>query len=91
MLCSASRIPWMITWRAVWAAIRPKFRGLISMRTTSPVWAAGRLFRASSRAISVEGLVTSSTISFLTNMRTVWVISLASTKTLSEIPSWSRR
>ena len=90
MLCSASRMPWMMTCRAVWAAMRPKFRGLISMRTTSPLWAEGRLLRASARAISVAGFVTSSTISFLTYIRTVSVTSLASTNTLSVTPSWSR-
>ena len=53
MLRSASRMPWMMTWRAVWAAIRPKFLGLISMRSTSPSWARGRAFWASAWLISV--------------------------------------
>ena len=86
---SASRIPWMITCRAVWAAIRPKFLGLISMRSTSPSWALGRAFWASSRLISVWGLSTASTTSFLTNIRTSPFSSLASTTTLSVMFSWS--
>ena len=84
---SASRIPCMITCRAVWAAMRPKFLGLISMRSTSPSWARGRAFWASSRLISVWGLSTSSTTSFFTYIRTVPSSSLASTTTLSVIPS----
>ena len=87
---SASRMPWMITWRAVWAAMRPKLRGLTSMRSTSPSWAWGREARASSRLISVQGLSTTSTTSFLTNMRTEPFSSSASTVTLSPTPSWSR-
>ena len=87
---SASRIPWMITWRAVCAAMRPKFLGLISMRSTSPNCARGSAFRASSRLISVWGLSTVSTTSFLTYMRTSPFSSSASTVTLSVMPSWSR-
>ena len=87
---SASRMPWIMTWRAVWAAMRPKFLGLISMRSTSPSWALGRARWASSRLISVWGLSTASTTSFLTNMRTASNSSLASTTTLSVMPSWSR-
>ena len=84
---SASRMPWMMTWRAVWAAMRPKLRGLISMRSTSPSSARGRAALASSRLISVQGLSTVSTTSFLTYMRTVPFSSLASTVTLSPTPS----
>ncbi len=84
---SASRMPWMITWRAVWAAMRPKSRVRTSMRITSPSWAWGSLSRAISRLISVQGLSTSSTTSFLTNMRTVPFSSSASTVTLSPAPS----
>ena len=66
---SASRMPWMMTCLAVWAAMRPKACVFTSTLTRSPSSACLLILRASSREISVAGVRTSSTTSFCTYMR----------------------
>ena len=71
----------MMTCLAVWAAMRPKFWVLTSTLTRSPSSQRGLIFRASSREISVAGVMTPSTTSFWTYIRMSF--SVSSTKTLS--------
>ena len=78
---SASRMPWMMTCLAVWAAMRPKAFVCTSTLTRSPSCAVLLILRAASSVISVAGVMTSSTTSFCTYM--CISSSLTSTKTLS--------
>ena len=57
---SASRIRWVITWRAVWAAIRPKFSGVTSNSSptgspsSSRSWASTRISMVSGSMVTHE-------------------------------------
>ena len=61
---SASRIRCSITCLAVWAAIRPKFEGVVSTKTVSPRAASSTSSLASAKEICERLSSTSSTTSF---------------------------
>ena len=55
---SASRMRWVITWRAVWAAMRPKLPGVTSYSSPTGLPSASRSWASTRNSRLVGSIVT---------------------------------